>query len=231
LSNALFVLASTMESFAAHTPKSAQEALDIQQEMRRHVSIKDDFSRVKTIAGIDVGYDIAKNVSKAALVVMNIDELVPIISIVDFDPTPFPYIPGLLSFREAPVILKALSQLKETPEMLFVDGHGIAHPRRLGIAAHIGVLTGIPSIGVAKSVLCGHYKEPGIIKGNAEPLLHKGEKIAIAYRSRDKVKPIFISPGHKVSHESAVELVAKCLTRFRLPEPTRIADKLSKIQK
>lgn len=211
-----------------HTPASVQEALLIQKEMRERVVLTDDTPFVRTIAGIDVGYDVPNNVSKAALVVMDIEELKPRISIVDFDPTPFPYVPGLLSFREAPVILKALSQLEKLPDLLMVDGHGIAHPRRLGIAAHIGVLTGIPAIGVAKSLLCGSYEEPGPAKGCRENLFHKGERIGTVYRSRDKVRPLFISPGHKIGHEAAVALVEKCLTRFRLPEPTRIADKLSK---
>jgi deoxyribonuclease V len=217
-----------MFDFAMKEPESATEALSIQQEMRSHVRIEDDFPPVRTVAGIDVGYDIRENVSKAALVLMTVDDLAPVTSIVDFDQTPFPYIPGLLSFREAPVILKALSQLKEMPDMLFIDGHGIAHPRRLGIAAHIGVLTGLPAVGIAKSVLCGHYKEPGPEKGSREPLIHKGERIGTALRSREKVKPVFISPGHRIGHESAVALVERCLTRYRLPEPTRLADKLSK---
>ncbi len=210
------------------TPASVEEALRIQQDMRQHVEIEDNFGKIKTIAGIDVGYDLQKNMSKAALVLMDIDSLVPINFIVEFDATPFPYVPGLLSFREAPVILKALSKLKDAPDILFIDGQGIAHPRRLGIASHIGVLMDMPSVGIAKSVLCGRYEEPSLQKGSMEPLVHKGKKIATAYRSREKVKPIFISPGHKIGHESAVKLVARCLTKYRLPEPTRIADKLSK---
>jgi deoxyribonuclease V len=153
---------------------------------------------------------------------------VPLKTIIATDETPFPYIPGLLSFREAPVILKALGQLPQPPDLIFIDGQGIAHPRRLGIASHIGVLTGLPTIGVAKSVLCGQYKDPGFKKGQMEPLVHKGEKIGTALRSRDNVKPLFISPGHKISHESAAKLVLRCLTKYRLPEPTRIADKFSK---
>ncbi len=218
-----------MKMPAIKTPASGEEALRIQQDMRQHVIINDNFPRVQIIAGIDVGYDIEKNMSKAALVLMDIDKLMPINSIIEFDATPFPYIPGLLSFREAPVILKALSKLKTAPDILFIDGQGIAHPRRLGIASHVGVLTGLPSVGIAKSVLCGQFQEPGLKRGSSEPLTHKGEKIATAYRSRDNVKPIFISPGHRIGHEIAVALVARCLTKYRLPEPTRIADKLSKI--
>lgn len=210
-------------------PASPADAIRIQNEMREKVSIKDDFPAVKTIAGIDVGYDIKENVSKGALVLMPIDTLTPSLTLIETDPTPFPYIPGLLSFREAPVILKLLARLKEMPDILFIDGQGIAHPRRLGIASHIGVITGLPAIGIAKKVLCGTYKDPAAERGSQEPLIHKGERIGTAYRSRDNVKPIFISPGHRIGHDSAVELVARCITRYRLPEPTRIADKYSKI--
>ncbi len=211
-------------------PASAADAIRMQEEMRSRVRLTDDFGTVRTIAGIDVGYDIRADISKAALVVIDAATLHPIKTAVATDPTPFPYIPGLLSFREAPVILKALALLETPPDILMVDGQGISHPRRLGIAAHVGVQTGLPAIGVAKSVLCGTYQEPGQGKGSRVPLIHKGDVIAAAYRSREKCKPIFISPGHRISHESAVSIAERCLTRYRLPEPTRLADKLSKIQ-
>lgn len=213
------------------TPESAQDAVLIQQKMRDYVRVNDDFGIIKYIAGIDVGYDLQSNTSKAALVIMDMEKLMPLETVIATDLTPFPYIPGLLSFREAPVIIKALEQVKKKPDLLFIDGQGIAHPRGLGIASHIGVLTGYPSIGVAKSVLCGSYKEPGVKKGQSEPLIYKNNKIGTALRSRDNVKPLFISPGHKIGHESAVDFVHRCLTRYRLPEPTRIADKLSKFAK
>ncbi|MBP7722226.1 MAG: deoxyribonuclease V [Alphaproteobacteria bacterium] len=213
------------------TPESAQDAVLIQKDMQDYVRVSDDFGIVKYIAGIDVGYDLQSNSSKAALVIMDMEKLMPLETVIATDPTPFPYIPGLLSFREAPVIIKALQQVKKKPDMIFIDGQGIAHPRGLGIASHIGVLTGYPSIGVAKSVLCGSYKEPGMKKGQSEPLVYKSNKIGTVLRSRDNVNPLFISPGHKISHESAVDFVQRCLTRYRLPEPTRIADKLSKFSK
>lgn len=212
----------------SETPSNPEDAVRIQNAMRGLVRVADEFGDVKTVAGLDVGYDAPNNVSKAALVLMRIDDLTPILSFTETDLSPFPYIPGLLSFREAPVLLKALARLKDPPDMLFIDGQGIAHPRKLGIASHIGVLTGLPAIGVAKSVLCGFYKEPPLQKGGVTPLMHKGERIGTALRSRDKVKPLFISPGHRIGHESAVALVQKCLTRYRLPEPVRLADKLSK---
>lgn len=210
-------------------PRDAKDAVRIQNELRNHVIIKDDFPDIHTVAGIDVGYDLRLNQSKAALVLIDAGTGAVLQSIVTFDETPFPYIPGLLSFREAPVILKALTELKQIPDILFVDGHGIAHPRRLGIAAHVGVISGFPAIGVAKSLLCGKYTEPDLNKGSRSDLIDKGEKIGTVLRSKDKVKPLFISPGHRVGQESAVMLVEKFLTRYRLPEPTRLADKLSKI--
>lgn len=215
----------------SHSPSTAAEALAIQQEMRGLVRIADDFGRIRTVAGIDVGYDIEQNISKAALVLMDAENMSVLASIVATDTTPFPYIPGLLSFREAPVILKALAQAQANPDLLLVDGHGIAHPRGLGIAAHIGVLTGIPAIGVAKSVLCGKYEEPDTAKGSQAPLIYKDLKIGTVYRSRERVKPVFISPGHRIGHESAVRITAKYVTKYRLPEPARLADKLSKFKR
>lgn len=208
------------------TPASVAEAIAIQQEMRNHVLLEDAFDALDTIAGIDVGYDYVTKRSRAALVVLRDGELEH--SVVVYDDTPFPYVPGLLSFREAPVILKALACLKEAPDLLFVDGHGIAHPRRLGIAAHIGVLTGLPTLGVAKKRLCGEYREPGLRKGAATRLTHEGEHIGTVLRTRENVKPVFVSPGHRISHATAVKLVKSQLAGYRLPQPTRLADILSK---
>jgi len=210
----------------ARTPASVAEAIAIQQELRKRVVLEDDFGELRTIAGIDVGYDYRRKRSRAALVVLRDGELES--SVVVYDDTPFPYVPGLLSFREAPVILKALACLDTAPDLLFVDGHGVAHPRRIGIAAHIGVLTGLPTIGVAKKRLCGEHRAPGVRKGAATMLKHLGERIGTVLRSKDNVKPLFVSPGHRVSQATAVKLVKRHLTRYRLPEPTRLADQLSK---
>ena len=212
-------------------PFSPQDAIRIQNELRNLVRIGDDFGAINTIAGIDVGYDINTNQSRGALVLIDTATLQPLAQYTALDPTPFPYIPGLLSFREAPVIIKLLEQLPSPPDLLMIDGQGIAHPRRLGIAAHMGVITGLPAIGVAKSLLCGTYTAPGPLRGAQSPLTHKGEHIGTVLRSRNNVKPLFVSPGHRVSHESAVSITLQCLTKYRLPEPTRLADKLSKIVK
>jgi deoxyribonuclease V len=142
-------------------------------------------------------------------------------------PTTFPYIPGLLSFREIPAVLTAMKLLLIRPDLLLCDGQGIAHPRRLGIAAHLGMLLDIPSIGVAKSRLIGTHDELPKEKGASVPLMDKSEQIGIVLRTRTHVKPLYISPGHCVSIETARELVMKCVTRYRLPETTRLAHTLA----
>ncbi len=209
-------------------PESAAEAVIVQKELGQKVQIKNNFKTLKIIAGVDCSYDIKNNLSHAYVVLMELDNLKPITSTKAELPTTFPYIPGFLSFREIPVILEALKLLPQKPNLFMVDGQGIAHPRRMGIAAHLGVLLDMPSIGVAKSRLTGVYKEPGFQKGNQTPLMDKNEQIGTVLRSKDNVKPLFISPGHKVDNETAVKIVERCLTRYKLPEPTRIADKISK---
>lgn len=211
-------------------PNNAKEAIAIQKELRDKVRTSNEFSTIEYIAGIDCSYDIKRNLSFAIIVIMKLHELQPIEVVRADVPTTFPYIPGILSFREIPVILAAFKQLKTKPDMLMVDGHGIAHPRRLGIAAHLGVLLDIPSVGVAKSKLTGVYEEPNINKGSWNELTDKGVRIGTVVRTKDKVKPLFISPGHRIDQEKAVELVLGCVTKYRLPEPTRIADKISKIK-
>lgn len=188
----------------------------------------DDFANLDIIAGVDVGYDIKRNLAHASIVTMRRGELQPLQQVQAFVPAEFPYIPGLLSFREIPAIIAALAQLKAAPDILMVDGQGIAHPRRMGIAAHLGIVMDIPSVGVAKSRLTGRFNMPGMKKGEYSPLMFGKEQIGVVLRSRDNVKPLFISPGHRMSMKSALGVVQECLTSYRLPEPTRIADKLSK---
>jgi len=213
----------------AHKPPATlEEAKAIQNQLRHEVCLNDEHAPVKIIAGLDVGYNMKTNTAKAALVCMALDGLNVLESFTVTMPVTFPYIPGYLSFREAPVIIKALMELKHIPDMLMIDGHGIAHPRRLGIAAHIGALLDMPAIGVAKKKLCGTYADPGPEKGERANLYDKDEQIGVVLRSRSNVKPLYISPGHRVSMSCAVEITLACLTRYRLPEPTRLADKLSK---
>lgn len=211
-------------------PANGSEAVAIQKALRGQLRITNDFGPLKTVLGVDVGYNLRTTMSRASLVLMTLDGLEIKQSIVSEVPTTFPYISGLLSFREIPAILAAMQQLGEKPDLLMVDGQGIAHPRRMGIAAHLGVLLDMPSIGVAKSRLCGEYEEPAFTKGSASPLFHQGEHIGTVLRSRDNVKPLFISPGHRIDVSTATGLVQQCLTQYRLPEPTRLADKYSKIK-
>jgi len=200
----------------------------MQEALRPKLRIYNDFTSLNLIAGVDVGYDIVRNLAHASIVTMKRGELKPLEQVQAFAPADFPYIPGLLAFREIPAILAALAMLKSTPDIFMVDGHGIAHPKRMGIAAHLGVLLDMPSIGVAKSRLTGRFDMPGEQKGDSSPLIAGKEQIGIVLRSRDKVSPLFISPGHRVDMQTACALATECLTRYRLPEPTRMADKLSK---
>lgn len=220
-------MSATLRS-AFHTPADAAEAVAIQKSLRQNIVLENRFAQLKTVAGVDVSYDLKSNLSHAAVVFMRLDRLEPLISLKAALPTVFPYVPGLLSFREIPVILEALARLPDRPDLLMVDGQGVAHPRRLGIAAHLGLVADIPSIGVAKSRLTGAFTPPGPQKGDYSLLLDRGERIGAVLRSKQNTNPLFISPGHRVDHETAVELTLSCLTRYRLPEPTRMADKLSK---
>ena len=137
----------------------------------------------------------------------------------------FPYIPGLLSFREAPTMLAALRKLRSAPDVILCDGHGFAHPRRFGIACHIGLLTGIPTLGVAKSRLVGEHTEPGPKRGSRTALRHSGERIGTVLRTRDDVRPVYVSIGHRIDLAGATRVALRAATGFRLPEPTRLADR------
>jgi deoxyribonuclease V len=209
-------------------PESIEAAHQIQHEMRAKLRIYDDFTPPTTIAGVDVGYLPAENFAHASIVLLRLEDLTILAQAQAFVPAEFPCVPGFLSFREIPAILAALEQLGTTPDMLMVDGQGIAHPRRMGIAAHLGVLLDIPSIGVGKSRLTGRFTPPGANKGDTQPLLDGAERIGTLLRSKPNTNPLFISPGHRVSLDTAVQMTLHCLTKYRLPEPTRLADKFSK---
>jgi len=207
------------------TPASLEEASALQEELARKVITYDDFGSITTVAGVDAGFE--GEIARAAVVVLSFPDLSPLDYAVARHPAGMPYIPGFLSFREAPAILKALEGLRQAPELLLFDGQGIAHPRRLGIASHVGLLSDLPSIGVAKSRLCGHHVAPPDTRGGSAPLYDRGELIGVALRTRPGTKPLYISPGHRISLESAVGYVMACTTRYRLPETTRAAHKLA----
>jgi deoxyribonuclease V len=208
-------------------PTTVAGARKIQEQLHGQVVRKNMLGAVHWVAGIDVGFEKKGKITRAAAVVLRFPELTLHEQAVVRMPTCFPYIPGYLSFREIPGVLQALSQLQTRPDLILCDGQGLAHPRRFGLASHLGVLTNLPTIGVAKSRLIGTYKEPGVYKGDWEPLLDKEETVGAVLRTRDNVSPLFISIGHRVSLKVAIDYVLRCTTRYRLPETTRWAHKLA----
>lgn len=207
------------------------DARALQAELARRVVLHPDSRRVQLIGGVDVGFEDAGQTTRAALVVLTFPELEVVERQLSRLPTSFPYVPGLLSFREIPAILQAWSQLAQKPDLLFCDGQGIAHPRRFGIACHLGIWLDLPTIGVGKSRLIGSHEEPGPAMGDAATLEHKGARIGTVLRSKVRCKPLYISPGHRMDHQGAVDWVMRCLTRYRLPEPTRQAHNLASLEK
>lgn len=188
---------------------------------------EDEIGEVARVAGVDVGFEDGGRTTRAAVAVLNFPGLELAESAIVRSPTRFPYVPGLLSFREAPAVLDALQRLKAAPDLILCDGQGIAHPRRLGIASHIGLLANIPAIGVAKTRLIGKHEEVPNERGAWVPLTDRGETIGAVLRTRKDVKPLYISIGHRVSLKSALRWVMACLTRYRLPETTRWAHRLA----
>lgn len=206
---------------------TAEAAVVIQQELRQEVVTHDQFGVVNYVAGIDVGFEEDGKITRAAVAVLTYPELQFCDQAIARRPTTFPYIPGFLSFREVPAVLDALERVQTVPHLLLCDGQGIAHPRRFGIACHLGVLTNIPAIGVAKSLLVGKYDEVPEERGAWVKLQHKGDTIGAVLRTRPKTKPLFISLGHRISLETALAYVMGCTTKYRLPETTRHAHKLA----
>ncbi|MBM3391063.1 MAG: deoxyribonuclease V [Betaproteobacteria bacterium] len=206
------------------TPK---EAMALQSRLAGKVVRHDDFGPVARIAGVDVGFEDAGAVTRAAVAVLDSPSLRLAASAIARQPTRFPYVPGLLSFREVPAVLAALRQLDTPPDLILCDGQGIAHPRRFGIACHLGLLLDLPAIGVAKTRLVGTHDAVPDRRGAWVPLRDGDEVIGAVLRTRAGVKPLYVSPGHRVGLESAVSWVMACLTRYRLPETTRWAHRLA----
>jgi len=202
---------------------SPREAVALQQQLRSLIRLEPLTSPIRFIGGADLSYDKHSDEFYAGIVVLRYHDLTPACYAGLNSKAPFPYIPGLLSFREIPALLTAWEHLPLRPDVVICDGHGIAHPRRMGIAAHFGLLTGVPSIGCAKKILVGSYKEPAPGKGSYEPILHQQEHLGFALRTKDRVKPVFVSPGHLVSLEQSRQIVLHCSGKYRLPEPTRQA--------
>ncbi len=205
-----------------------EEAIAIQQRLRYllHDAPPITLDSVHTIAGVDASYT---TVGRAAIVVLTYPDLQPVEQVTAVRESVFPYIPGLLSFREGPVVEDAMRKLTVQPDLLMFDGQGYAHPRRMGIACHMGLYLDRPSIGCAKSRLVGRYADPGPNAGDRSPLVDRGETIGVVLRSKPRTNPLFISPGYRMALEDAVAVVLQCLRGYRLPEPTRLADKLAGI--
>jgi deoxyribonuclease V len=200
-----------------------QEAIALQKTLAAQVDTHTpiDLDRLKLVAGVDVS--VKNNTSRAAVVVLTFPELQVVEAVVAKMPTPFPYITGLLSFREGAVILEAQKKLQRQPGVYIFDGQGIAHPRRIGIASHIGLWWDAPTVGCGKTRLTGRHAELAPEKGAFELLKDKGEDVGVVLRIRTNVKPVYVSVGHKATLETARELVLRCATRYRLPEPIRAA--------
>ncbi len=208
-------------------PNTIEEARIIQEELRSKVITENQLEPVQYVAGVDVGYDSKNNISRAAVVVLSFPDLQLLEHAISETQTIFPYIPGYLSFREVPPLLQALEKLNLTPNLLLCDGQGIAHPRRFGLACHLGVLTNIPAIGVAKTRFIGEHEEVPAPRGSWQPLHHQSEIIGAVLRTRTATKPLYISIGHKINLTTAIEYVLNCTPKYRLPETTRWADHLA----
>jgi deoxyribonuclease V len=199
------------------------EAIEVQQRLRNMVRLRPLALPVDTIAGADISFNKFSETVYAGIVVLSLPDLRIVESAGVRSIAKFPYVPGLLSFREAPSLLEAWEKLKTKPDVLMLDGQGIAHPRRFGIACHVGVLLDWPTIGCAKSILVGRYGELGLEAGSRAPLVDRGEQVGVALRTKNKVAPVYVSPGHLIDLDSAVDLVLRSTTKYRLPEPTRQA--------
>lgn len=199
------------------------QALDLQCRLAAQVSRNNEVIAPYFIAGVDISVGKAQGVATGAVVVLSYPELRVVETKVVQGRLDFPYVPGLLSFRESPLTLAACERLSITPDLVLVDGQGVAHPRRFGLASHLGLFLDTPTIGCAKSLLCGQHDEPGEELGSYAEIVDRGEIVGVVLRTRPGVKPVYVSIGHKVDLEAAIHWVLKCCRGYRLPEPTRLA--------
>lgn len=205
-------------------------AIALQHELAQRIVLEDRLDEVHFVAGVDMAINENNGMARAAVILLTFPELEVVERHIYEEAIRMPYIPGLLSFREAPCVLGAFDKLRQRPQLVMVDGMGIAHPRRIGIASHLGLWLNIPTIGCGKSLLTGKYDKAALGEeaGCWVPLIDKKEVIGAVVRTRTRVNPMFISPGHLISVQTSIDYVLKCCRGYRLPEPTRLADKLSK---
>lgn len=211
-----------------HQPKSVKEATTIQRNLANKLSFQDEIEHTVYIAGVDVSYSKSGGIGFGVVALFRFPELQLIEYHSSAGVVNFPYIPGYLSFREIPLILPLFRKLQKQPGIVLVDGQGIAHPRSLGIASHLGILLNLPTIGCAKTLLVGEYHDPPNDKGAYSWLIYRRRIVGAVLRSKKNVRPIIVSPGYKVSLPTAVKIVTRCITNYRLPEPIRITDQLTK---
>jgi len=202
---------------------SLNEATAIQNQLRNNVSLITENKNITTIAGGDISHNKDTDIVYAGIVVLSYPQMQLLSYSLVVSTTTFPYVPGYLGFREVPSLLEAWEQLPQKPDLMILDGQGVTHPRRMGIASHFGVLANHPSIGCAKNMLYGNYRPLGLEKFSISPIISQEEHMGYAVRTKDNVKPVYISPGHKVSVIDSVELLRPCILKHRIPEPTRIA--------
>lgn len=221
---------------------SIAQATQIQNELREKIIIENrnlligrtisekksspEVLPIQTIAGADISLNLYSTTIYAGIIVLSFPQLQPIAYSLVKAETRFPYVPGFLAFREVPALVRVWEQMTIKPDILVVDGHGIAHPRRMGIAAHFGAVTSQVSMGCAKNILCGKYEEPGMERGNYTPILDKQEQIGYAFRSKAKTAPVYISPGYGMGMQNSLEIIQRCTGKYRIPEPTRFAHEL-----
>jgi len=210
-------------------PTHIAEARAIQESLRGKIVARDRFAKIRTVAGIDVGFEKRGTITRAAVVVLDFPGLTLREQAIARLPTRFPYVPGFLSFREAPAVLAAMKKLHTRPDLILCDGQGLAHPRRFGLACHLGLLLDISSIGVAKSRLTGTHGDVPEQKGGWVALEDKGEVVGAVLRTRTGVKPVYVSIGHRISLATAIDYVLRCTTCYRLPETTRHAHRLASV--
>ncbi|MDI6763513.1 MAG: endonuclease V [Thermodesulfobacteriota bacterium] len=207
---------------------SIEEAIRIQENLKDHLILKKTFSCLKTIGGGDVAYSTNKNSLFGAIAVLSYPEMKPIDTATAKDEISFPYIPGLLSFREGPILVKAFQSLRVKPDLLIFEGHGTAHPRGVGLASHMGLWFDLPSIGCARTPLLKKFDNPGLSRGSFEWIFLKRKKVGAVLRTRQGVKPVFVSPGHRIDLMTSIRIVLATCQRYRIPEPLRRAHQISR---
>jgi len=206
---------------------SIEEAIQIQERLRGHLILENNFSTLKTVGGADVAYLKEKNLLCGAMVVLSYPEMGLIDEATAIGETSFPYVSGLFSFREGPILIKAFQSLKKKPDLLIFDGHGIAHPRGLGLASHMGLWLDLPSIGCAKTPLLGGYSSLNAMRGSVQWIDFDRKKVGAVLRTKSDVKPVFISPGHRIDLTTSIQIILKTCPKFRIPEPLRKAHQIA----